>query len=450
MAQSHILNLRWLQDSQIVEDRFLSKNDTIFVGTHPSNTFIVDSKQIDKHPLFIKNDQGYMLSFLDGMEGEVLLNNQKAPLEQLKSQAKKQGNSYIVSLPEKVKGRVKVGSTTILFQMVPPPESETASRLPWKMRSGMHIYHDPMWMGFFLVSAFIHFSTLAYVATRNLPPLDSLFASVKDIEELPVNFQELTYIPDVKIPEPEIPELPTESPVTVEKTETTPAPKEKTSPKSQQTKTAQAPKEESVTSKGLLGVITAKKKKSGTFVDVLQSSEDKKVNDVIGQIEGVRYAKEGTDVKSIKRDMQGKAGKIADIADLGKKPVADIKGTTIEEKKTVAHVDTSGKIKTIGASVLGESDEKKIRKTVGENSTGIKYCYDRELKSDASLRGKVVVEFTINTSGKVTKFKLIEEETTLNNDTISSCILRKVKTWSFPSLDKEVTVRFPFVFSAVT
>ncbi len=453
MSQAYVLKIRWMQDDTVVEDRFLHAKGEVSIGSDPSNTFITDQGQIVKHSLFLKNDRGYLLSFLDGMTGVITLaDNTKVSLEQLKEKARKVGKSYRVQLPERVKGKIVLGRTTILFQMVPPPPALQPLHLPRRMRGGLHATFDPIWMGFLVFSAILHIGTLVYVGTKDLPPREDLFATAAEVQDIPLNESEITLVPEVEIPEPEIPEAPGEG-EGGEEEEPAPEKPVEQPPQPQKTQTAQqAPKEEDVTTKGILGLITAKKKRPGAFVNILDSASDRDVEEVVSKITGVQMAKRDVDIEAAKRarGISGKTGRTVDIEGLGKKPLTNLQGVEIEEKKRIAKVDVSGTIKPVSANLLGEDYARAVRDTVSENSTGIKYCYDRELKRNPTLRGKVVVEFTIGTDGRVKKFRIVEQDTTLQSDSVTSCILRKVKRWRFPKPQKAITLQFPFVFSAVT
>lgn len=73
-------------------------------------------------------------------------------------------------------------------------------------------------------------------------------------------------------------------------------------------------------------------------------------------------------------------------------------------------------------------------------------CYERELKRNPTLKGRVVVRFTITSAGRASGVEI--EENSLGDDAVGACIRTIVRTWAFPfKPDDEVTVSYPFVFS---
>jgi TonB family protein len=75
----------------------------------------------------------------------------------------------------------------------------------------------------------------------------------------------------------------------------------------------------------------------------------------------------------------------------------------------------------------------------------VQSCYERELKLSPSLHGKVVVRFTIRTNGRVGDAGI--DSSTMRSEEVSNCIVRLVRTWSFPFRPaQDTTVSFPFVF----
>jgi TonB family protein len=76
----------------------------------------------------------------------------------------------------------------------------------------------------------------------------------------------------------------------------------------------------------------------------------------------------------------------------------------------------------------------------------IQHCYEKELKRNPSLKGKVVVRFSIMPSGRTGDIEI--EENTLGNDAVGACIRTAIRGWTFPfKPDDEVPVAYPFVFS---
>ena len=58
------------------------------------------------------------------------------------------------------------------------------------------------------------------------------------------------------------------------------------------------------------------------------------------------------------------------------------------------------------------------------------------------------MRFTIGTDGRVTKANIVSSS--LADEQVKQCILRRIKRWKFPKPDEgTVTVSYPFIFTAV-
>jgi TonB family protein len=98
------------------------------------------------------------------------------------------------------------------------------------------------------------------------------------------------------------------------------------------------------------------------------------------------------------------------------------------------------------AGKMGELDQGQIKKVIKKDLGRIKYCYERELAPSPTLSGKVVVKFTIGTSGKVTKASIASSS--LGNKKVESCVVNIVKKMKFPKpKGGKVVVSYPFIFT---
>lgn len=64
---------------------------------------------------------------------------------------------------------------------------------------------------------------------------------------------------------------------------------------------------------------------------------------------------------------------------------------------------------------------------LGHNKT-IQYCYERELKRNPTLRGKLTVRFTITPSGRVKNVEIVAS--TLNNRSVERSIVNRIRRWN--------------------
>ena len=89
--------------------------------------------------------------------------------------------------------------------------------------------------------------------------------------------------------------------------------------------------------------------------------------------------------------------------------------------------------------------EYEIEQVFQKNKGAIYSIYNRALRKDPTLQGKVVIELTIASSGKVVKARIISSE--LNNPKLERKLIARVKLFRFkPSKAAKVTVKYPIDF----
>jgi hypothetical protein len=92
-------------------------------------------------------------------------------------------------------------------------------------------------------------------------------------------------------------------------------------------------------------------------------------------------------------------------------------------------------------------DKEKIRAVVRSHDSEIKECYEKALKKNPSLSGKLVILWTISDSGKVLKAEIKSSD--LMSPEVESCTIEKSKKWTFPSPpnDETAVLSYPYTFS---
>ena len=76
----------------------------------------------------------------------------------------------------------------------------------------------------------------------------------------------------------------------------------------------------------------------------------------------------------------------------------------------------------------------------------MKACYERELKSTPSLRGKVVLAWTIGADGRVRSPRVVRNTT--GNRELQRCVAKAVRGWAFAKAQSPQDVQYPFVFKS--
>lgn len=100
------------------------------------------------------------------------------------------------------------------------------------------------------------------------------------------------------------------------------------------------------------------------------------------------------------------------------------------------------------AQVRGSLDKEIIRRVIRRHLNEVKFCYEKELLRNASLYGRVMIQFTISGFGKVVAS--VVQNSTVNNPTVEQCIAGAVRRWEFPAPQGGgiVMVSYPFVLKS--
>lgn len=94
--------------------------------------------------------------------------------------------------------------------------------------------------------------------------------------------------------------------------------------------------------------------------------------------------------------------------------------------------------KARGKDHKGNRTREEIQLVFDQNKGAVYALYNRALRKDPSLRGKVVLELTITPSGKVTKCKILSSE--LNDPKLERKLVSRIKLFKFASKDVETAV----------
>ena len=97
--------------------------------------------------------------------------------------------------------------------------------------------------------------------------------------------------------------------------------------------------------------------------------------------------------------------------------------------------------------VRGGLERSEVDAVIQENLSQIRYCYNKGLRTNPSLRGKVNSNFTIVGDGSVKQSRVAGS--TLASGEVEDCIKGRIASWRFPMPrgGGEVTVNYPFLLN---
>ncbi len=209
--------------------------------------------------------------------------------------------------------------------------------------------------------------------------------------------------------------------------------------------------EKKVRTVGVLGMLTGvgKTAKGPSVVDVLNTGDKKKerlqdLDKALDNITGLKKVEE----KSI---LDRKLVKSKEVAVSHKESIDDLiagigsaKSSALSKKGDFI-IQRPESIEGAASSSV-KRDNGAINRIVNSHKTSIRMSYEKFLKRNPSLGGKITVRFTISSDGRVINVQILENSTGsigLEND-----IMRKVKMWRFEAIPQgDVTVTYPFIFA---
>ncbi len=450
-----ILRIGIIQGGRIVEERLVRKRENITIGQSAKNMFVVPSEALPRNwLLFEASGSQYVAHFSDGMDARIAVGNEIISLSQLKQTNKiqKKGTSWPLPLDERSRGKISLADMTILFQFVTPPPPQPRPQLPASVRGSALTGVDWFFTTIAAISFLLHLVLIIYLRNVDWP-------RKPDIEAVPDRFVQMV----VKKPE----EKKEEKKVVVDEKkaeEKKPEKKKgaeeekKAAPKHEMTEEekAKAAEEkaradaerrarlaEQVKSTGLLKLLGAKADGDGSIADVLGKGDvDRDQEKAFQGVGGVGVAQNNDQLRGIKSGGSG-SGRVANVGGLrGSGSIAGGgTGAAASEKKV------SGVVKSEAPAVDGELNPAMVAKEVRSRLGAVKACYERALKRNPNLSGKIVIHWTITQAGTVSGVDV--ETDTLGDAEVASCIKLLVSHWRFPApAGGSVEVSFPFVFSA--
>ncbi|MDP3278275.1 MAG: AgmX/PglI C-terminal domain-containing protein [Deltaproteobacteria bacterium] len=457
-----VLRIGMIQGGKILEERIIRARDTVSVGTTERNVFTVIGPNLpSSFELFQMVGGNYKLNFTDTMEGRVAMPQGLMSLKQLKEsgQAVKSNVGWQVPLNEQCRGKVTLGDVQFLFQFVAPPPPQPKPQLPAAIRAGWVKNIDWTYnacLSFFLLFAF---SGMAYVEYLYDPLIEDVFT-------LDARMVQLSTPPAIAEPEPEA-AAPTP-------TDNTPAPTAAPQPSQQPSQQAAANPEQraaraaaqadrasqaaeraaqaalnSLSNSAEFAALTgATDTGRGSAADrlasggLMQGSVDSLANTGgISAASGNNGVRRGGLAASAGGPGGGGLGRGTAVAGGGENIGS---GQTVVVERRVSGNASLGSGDAEGGE--GTLDASRVAGILRSNIGGIRSCYERALRNNPTLSGRLEIRFTIGTSGRVTGTPSTSGLSAAPE--VGSCIASRVRSLVFPAPNGgAVDFNFPFSFA---
>lgn len=192
------------------------------------------------------------------------------------------------------------------------------------------------------------------------------------------------------------------------------------------------------------GVMKIDSVKGVTVKQVEKTQEDEILKEVIMELKKEEMAKKAEDKKIAKASKKKSAGLFDKVSE---DELAAFRNSFLS--KTKSRKVGGGSVKgSQFAKAKEELTGKQISVTIKKYSGSIKYCYNKALKDDTGIRGKMELTLHILGNGKVAK--VVNETPKFKGTAINRCITKQIKKkWQFPKFNGTLTtVTIPFILSA--
>lgn len=453
-----VLRIGLIQGGKIIEERIIRQRETVSVGTSEKNHFVVQASGLPaRFELFQIVGQDYILNFSEAMRGRVALPGGVQELANMRSTgaARNAGSHWQVKLSDTSRGKVVIGDVTLLFQFVVPPPVQPRPQLPAAARGGFVKSIDWLFTAFILFSFMLHFGFVIYLENADWP-ID------QGINDLPDSVAKMIFAEPPPPPEETPEETPTETEETTEEAAEE-APQQAQAANSRgatrddnsgNTRESAAEASARIAEQAaasaealLLGALGGDS--GGALADVLAGGAvTGNAEDVLALAQGVGVATGGSGTLRTR----GGGGTGSGVGGLGSLAAAGGAGATAQagEGEQIIERVIRGRINIEDGDAVGgdgEFDSQIVVRQIRARIGAIRACYERELRRNPSLAGKVTVQFTIEQSGSVTRANATENTT--NDAAVAACVVGTVARFRFnPGPEGgSVVFSYPFVFA---
>ena len=438
MAKSVKHLLVKIEQSGKVSHRRLRKRDRFTIGQHPNNDVTIYGEHFPKrHALFAEKNNHFQLNLNKHMRGEVhagesrlsfhdMIAHQLLPLKK---------DSFTYPITEGKKGIIVAGDAEITFQFVDGTQ-EAAQTLPkfkgysWIYATFKDLGRDLPFKIILILMIVLHAFILRYMNTlpTDIRPQGNAIEVPERLAKIIVKNRPVGFKEDDS------------------NARRGREGAEETDIESKAQKGGGAPVER----QGLLGLLTGVggTDQSSPLVDfLLDKGLVKELDEVmlttalqIGRSPG--NGKAGDDLNDLIAASEAGGG-IEDI--LG--DVDQVESVSFGEKGRIS-VDRIGSMTGTGTG-LGRRSEDSVRRVMLNYTGRLTYIYNKYLKRQPDLGGKMVVEVVIAASGAVSSVKLISSS--LNKPEFEREILNFVRKWKYEAIDEgTVAVTYPLVFNKIS
>ncbi len=449
-----MLRIGVMQGARIIEERIIRSRESVSVGQSARSTFILAHPSLPAHHvLFESRRSGYVLDARPFMTGRLATREGEVRLE---------AETVRVPLDDSSRGKIVFGDVTLLFQFVARPPLQPRPQLPSSVRGAWR--HEAASLlgpreGFIGLTWIVNLLVCAgFVAFFHLGDWPAE-AQAYDLDNKWIDFV-------VRAPEDLLEEQSREASgdpapegegEAAEDEKESPARKDEVKsrgprkPPSQEQKRADEAKRQAqiralVENSGLALVLGSKSSDASgnAGADLLTGAGPATdIDKLMSQVGTLKQASAADAWSTLGGPAGPGTSEAVNLEDLrAAQADADVSSSDAKEKAPKAKTNLGTLEEQLSPGIL---DEKKVIATVRKGLPAIRNCYEKGLGKNHSLEGKINVEFTIGTSGRVTSVKA--EADSLGDPLVTACVLGKFKSFTFDKPEGgSVKYLYPLMF----
>ncbi len=442
---THKLTIK-IQDQQTQLERTLVARDKLTLGLSPENDVIVFDNAFPKsHPLIEHNGATCRLYIHPKMKGAVRFQESTLAFQDLIVQdlLPRKGDFFILDFSHGRKGVVDVGGTRVGFMF--EKAQITKSTLPaytWQAATRKAMSKDLLFK--FLLVLFLALEVMwgIHVQRVDLPPEEPPEATA-----VPQRFARFMLQQQPAAP-------PIESTLANASGQSSEDDESDETLSDSESESGGTSKEKAVASAGLLGLIggSGSSDNASAAVDfLLDQGLVKELDELLGTQTSLQSGRVG---RNRNGSNGSESGGLDDLLDFGASGgiddlIADDAGVQKVnlEKKGNVNIETPQSMRG-SETARGQRSSESVMSVINSQHGRVMYTYNKHLRQDPNLRGKVSVDVTIAANGRVTDVQVVES--TIQNADFVRDLLTIVRQLRFPSISEgSITVNVPFVFNRV-
>jgi hypothetical protein len=426
-------------DDAVCAELHQTKAGSVSVGTNYKSDLLVYGKAApERWPLFqfVPKEGAYYLNVPNGARGKVKVGGRTMSIAKLQRRVDPKAGHVRLKLDPKARGKLRIGEAMLMFQLAKPKPVPPKMPFPAVFRASVFAMVGALYIYSQLASATILGPFFAWAYFSEVPP---------DIEP-DERWVAMVGNPDWKKKEKEEEEDEAEKDDLADEEEEEEAPdKKKPEPKKLAEKpqkfSKQAMKE--ARSVGVARVLgTYGGPGEGTVFDVIQDTENN-LGELFAQGMTTTVLADGGPIGEFVPGGEGISLRGSAVGTQG----FETEGPGLDNKVDKRERKVVGRTKTSKTDITGGGDAKALRATIKHRTSALQHCYNKALRTQPDLAGKMTYTIFISVMGTVTK--VVIEEDSLGSGAVATCTKTKIRGWRFPmnGADEGAEVTFSVVFS---